>query len=58
MNYKGIYDRLVKRGKSRRTKTVGWGAWHRHHIVPRHAGGSNDSTNLTRLQVKEHRLAH
>lgn len=58
MNYKGIYDRLVKRGKSRRTKTVGWGAWHRHHIVPRHVGGSNDSTNLTKLQVKEHRLAH
>lgn len=58
MDYRSIYAKLVKRGKARRTKVCGWGAWHRHHIVPKHAGGTNDSSNITKLQVKEHRLAH
>ena len=58
MNYKLIYDTLMKRGKTRRTKRTGWGAWHKHHIVPKHMGGDNSAANLTKLQVKEHRLAH
>lgn len=31
---------------------------HKHHIIPRHAGGSNDSTNLIELTVEEHAEAH
>ena len=31
---------------------------HLHHIVPRHAGGSNDSSNLIELTVEEHAEAH
>ena len=58
MNYKLIYDTLVQRGKQRRTKVLGWGAWHKHHIIPKHMGGDNTAKNLTKLQVKEHRLAH
>lgn len=29
-----------------------------HHIVPRHMGGSNDSSNLVLLTFREHVLAH
>jgi hypothetical protein len=31
---------------------------HLHHIVPKHAGGTNDSSNLVELSVKEHAKAH
>jgi len=31
---------------------------HLHHIVPKHAGGTNDSSNLIELTVEEHAEAH
>ena len=31
---------------------------HKHHIIPRHAGGSNDPSNLIELTVEEHAEAH
>lgn len=31
---------------------------HNHHIVPRHAGGSDDPSNLIRLTIPEHAEAH
>lgn len=31
---------------------------HIHHIVPRHAGGSNDPSNLVELTIGEHAEAH
>ena len=31
---------------------------HRHHIIPRHAGGSNDPSNIVELTIEEHALAH
>jgi hypothetical protein len=30
----------------------------KHHIIPRHAGGSGDATNLVELLPEEHALAH
>jgi len=30
----------------------------RHHIIPRHAGGTNDKENLIKLSLKDHMLAH
>jgi hypothetical protein len=30
----------------------------RHHIVPRHAGGTNNKENLIKLSLKDHTLAH
>lgn len=30
----------------------------RHHIVPRHAGGTNNKENLIKLSLKDHILAH
>ena len=32
---------------------------HRHHIIPKHMGGTNDEWNLTApITVEEHALAH
>lgn len=31
---------------------------HLHHIVPKHAGGTDDQSNLIELSVQEHALAH
>jgi hypothetical protein len=32
--------------------------YHKHHIVPRHMGGTDDSSNLITLTVEEHAEAH
>jgi len=31
---------------------------HKHHIIPKHAGGTDDPDNLVYLSVKEHAIAH
>lgn len=31
---------------------------HRHHIIPKHMGGSDDSSNLIELSIEEHAAAH
>lgn len=31
---------------------------HKHHIIPKHAGGTDDITNLVELTIEEHALAH
>lgn len=31
---------------------------HKHHIVPKHMGGSNDPSNIVELTIKEHAEAH
>ena len=33
-------------------------ATHKHHIIPKHMGGSNDPSNLIELSVEEHAEAH
>jgi hypothetical protein len=32
--------------------------YHKHHIIPRHAGGTDDPDNLVRLSIPEHAEAH
>lgn len=32
--------------------------WHNHHIVPRHAGGTDDPENIIRVNVKMHAFLH
>lgn len=31
---------------------------HKHHIIPRHAGGTDDPSNIVELTVEEHAKAH
>jgi len=31
---------------------------HKHHIIPKHMGGTDDPSNLVELSVEEHSLAH
>ena len=31
---------------------------HKHHIIPRHVGGTNDPSNIIELTVEEHARAH
>lgn len=31
---------------------------HKHHIIPKHAGGTDDENNLITLTVEEHAMAH
>lgn len=31
---------------------------HRHHIIPRHAGGTDDESNIQLLTIEEHAEAH
>ncbi len=31
---------------------------HKHHIIPKHMGGSDDPSNLIELSVEEHSQAH
>jgi len=31
---------------------------HKHHIIPRHAGGTDDPSNIVYLSIKEHAKAH
>ena len=32
--------------------------YHKHHIIPKHAGGSDDPSNIVELTVEEHAEAH
>ena len=32
--------------------------YYTHHIIPRHAGGTNDPSNLIKLTIEEHAEAH
>lgn len=32
--------------------------YHKHHIIPKHMGGSDDPSNLIKLTVEEHAEAH
>jgi hypothetical protein len=32
--------------------------FHKHHIIPRHAGGTDDHSNLIELTIEEHAEAH
>lgn len=32
--------------------------FHKHHIIPKHMGGTDDESNLVYLSIEEHALAH
>ena len=54
MNYKSIYDSLIKRAQGRALTSYK----ERHHIVPKCMNGTDDDDNLVNLTPEEHYLAH
>ena len=58
MNYKRVYDSLVKKAiTSHREKGKGV-YYEQHHIIPRCLGGTDKESNLILLTAKEHYIAH
>lgn len=55
MNYQKLYDTLILRSKNRVPPTD---YTEKHHIIPRCMGGTDDTSNLTPLLLREHFLAH
>ena len=32
--------------------------WHKHHIIPRHAGGTDEPSNLLKCNIAMHAFMH
>lgn len=56
MNYKKIYDSMIKAANNR--VIISGGYTELHHILPICMGGTDDGDNLVRLYYREHFLAH
>lgn len=58
MNYKKLYDNMMKIAKfSNRIKNDSY-YYERHHIIPKCMGGNNSEDNLVLLTAREHYVAH
>lgn len=53
-----FYNSLCHNGKQRKNEYGKYSGLHCHHIIPRHAGGTDDEDNLTYLTLREHIIAH
>jgi len=58
MNSKNIYTALCESRKKYSDNYKPGSGLHKHHIVPKHDGGSDDEENFTYLTVREHIIAH
>lgn len=58
MNSNNIYNALCAKGKELKEQWKPNSGLHRHHIIPKHAGGTDSECNFTYLTVREHILAH
>jgi len=56
MNYKLIYEQLVKRGLRRIIPVEQY--CEKHHIIPKCMGGGNEKENIVALTAREHFIAH
>lgn len=58
----GIYSRLYYSLCQSRSQLIeSWkpgSGLHRHHIFPKHSGGTDDLSNFTYLTIREHIIAH
>lgn len=54
MNYKKIYDNIIKNAQNRILDCYS----ENHHIIPKCLGGSNSKANLVKLTAKEHYICH
>jgi len=58
MNSQNIYNNLCEDRKSRDAQYKPGSGLHRHHIIPKHSGGTDNKENYTYLTVREHIIAH
>lgn len=56
--YESVYNNICARGSQRLSSYHPGSGLHAHHILPRHAGGTDDLYNITYLSVREHIVAH
>lgn len=56
--YSNIYIRLCQRGLLAESRYGHGSGLHKHHVIPKHSGGSDAVTNFTYLSVREHIIAH
>lgn len=56
MNYKKVYDNLIRRARVRRP--LSRECYERHHVLPRCIGGRDTQVNLVYLMPEEHYVAH
>lgn len=56
MEYKRVYNSIVKNRRKNPLPSSKYGEW--HHIVPKSLGGSDDPSNLVRLSAREHFICH
>ena len=58
MNYSDIYYKIINRA-TEKNKKIDLNVYSElHHIIPRCMGGDNNSSNLVRLNSREHYIAH
>lgn len=55
--YKVYYNLCIRKSQSINEWFPGSGI-HRHHILPRHSGGTDEISNFTYLTIREHIIAH
>lgn len=58
MNYKCIYNNLIKKANSENRSKSEKVYYEKHHILPKCLGGDNSLKNLVLLTAKEHFIAH
>ena len=58
MNSQNIYNNICEDRKSRDAQYKPGSGLHRHHIIPKHSGGTDNKENYTYLTVREHIIAH
>lgn len=56
--YTHLYHNLCTRGNANKEQYRSGSGIHAHHIIPRHMGGFDISSNYTFLTIREHVIAH
>jgi hypothetical protein len=58
MNYKRIYESIIKNAKLENRKRKQERYYENHHILPKSLGGLDEDNNLVLLTAKEHFICH
>ena len=56
MDWNLLYEKHIERCKNE--PIIEGKIYHKHHIIPRSSGGSDDKSNIVTLEYKHHVLAH